>query len=136
MVTCICFPILITDSEQLSICYRSNYTVSDILHNRFYFSDRFFLFTFPFPNKNMKIEMVRIFFRPFSSLEYPACHGHPILAFRPSRRGKPASGLLVLLVCICIEHARPSCASPSVTDEKAENERPAANFLFCFHLLY
>jgi len=65
------FPLLSTGSRPLSTYFRSDCTVSDIPHNRFRFPDRAFPFLFPFPNKNMKTKMVRVFSRPIPTAFIP-----------------------------------------------------------------
>lgn len=65
------FPFLSTVSRSLSTCFRSNCTVFDIPNNRFRFPDRAFPFLFPFPNKNMKTKMVRVFSRPIPTAFIP-----------------------------------------------------------------
>ena len=91
------FSFFIIDSRPLSKCFRSNCTVSDISHNRFRFPDR----TFPFPNKNMKMKMVKVFSRPLSSLVWPA---------RPAwvrRRTGHGGGWLVSAVLLAERGSKP-----------------------------
>jgi len=61
------FPLLNTASRPLSTCFRSNYFDFVFPCIRFRFPDR----ALPFPHKNMKTKVVRVFsrcFRPLSSL--------------------------------------------------------------------
>ena len=59
------FPLLNTASRPLSTCFRSNYFDFVFPCIRFRFPDRALPFPYPFPHKNMKTKVVRVFSRSF-----------------------------------------------------------------------
>ena len=75
VVTRLMFPLLNTASRPLSICFRSNCFDFDFPCIRFRFPDRALPFLYPFPNKNMKMKVVRVFSRSFPTAFIPTAGG-------------------------------------------------------------
>ena len=65
------FPLLNTASRPLSTCLRSNYFDFIFPCIRFRFPDRALPFPYPFPHKNMKTKVVRVFSRSFPTAFIP-----------------------------------------------------------------
>jgi len=65
------FPLLNTASRPLSTCFRSNYFDFVFPCIRFRFPDRALPFPYPFPHKNMKTKVVRVFSRSFPTAFIP-----------------------------------------------------------------
>ena len=65
------FPLLNTASRPLSTCFRSNYFDFVFPCIRFRFPDRALPFPYPFPHKNMKTKVVRVFSRLFPTVFIP-----------------------------------------------------------------
>ena len=65
------FPLLNTASRPLSTCFRSNYFDFVFPCIRFRFPDRALPFPYPFPHKNIKTKVVRVFSRSFPTAFIP-----------------------------------------------------------------
>ena len=72
------FPLLNTASRPLSTCFRSNYFDFVFPCIRFRFPDRALPFPYPFPHKNMKTKVVRVFSRSFPTAFIPKATSPPL----------------------------------------------------------
>ena len=80
------FPLLNTASRPLSTWFRSNYFDFVFPCIRFRFPDRGLPFPYPFPHKNMKTKVVRVFSRSFPTAFIPT-RNCPV----PPKQGQPTS---------------------------------------------